>query len=393
MKKLLILGAGIYQVPLIQTANRMGIHTIVCSRAGNYPGFDLADETAKVDTTDTAACLQLAKDAKIDGVITAGTDVALPSLGLICDTLGLPGPSAMAAHLSSNKKDMKEAFHAFGVRSARYQIVHNLDGCLSAAKTLSFPLILKVVDSSGSRGIVVVRTEEDIRAQFNSLWANTHQDYVLIEEFIEGEEFGAQALVTDGRVRFVMPHEDYVYQAKTGVPIGHAVPCSLSAQAKAETQRMVEGAVRALRINNAAVNVDLIRRDDKVYVLEVGARSGATGLSELVSQYYGVDYYECLIRMALGESLDDVRFLPSGAAAVRLLYTKQGGVLQSFNKDIAHPSLVSWSLDYAIGEKLPAFTTGPDRIGQIVVKTDSAEQLQPALSDIIQQIDLKIKHV
>ena len=44
MKKILILGAGIYQVPLIKTAKRMGLYTIVASIPGNYPGFELADK-------------------------------------------------------------------------------------------------------------------------------------------------------------------------------------------------------------------------------------------------------------------------------------------------------------------------------------------------------------
>ena len=392
MKRLLILGAGIYQLPLIRKAKALGLYTIVCSRPGAYPGFAEADECAYTDTTDIESCVALAREKRIDGVVTAGTDVALPALGHICDAMRLPGLSAYSAHLSANKLAMKEAFAENGVKTARFCKVSSLEECLQAARNLQMPLILKVVDSSGSRGVVKVRDEREICAHFDRLWAFTKQNYVIIEEFVEGEEFGAQALVAGGNVRFVMPHDDEVFVGNTGVPVGHSVPCQLPTEVLSVTSDTVEKAVHALQIDNAAVNVDLIRRGGEVFVLEVGARSGATGLSELVSQYYGVDYYECLIRMALGESLDDVRFLPSGAAAVRLLYTKQGGVLQSFNKDIAHPSLVSWSLDYRVGDHLPAFAIGPDRIGQIVVKADSSDQLRPALDTIVQQIGLVIRH-
>ena len=81
MKKLLILGAGIYQVPLINTAKRLGIYTIAASIPGNYPGFELADKIYYENTTDYEAILKIAKEENIDGIVTAGTDVAVITIG------------------------------------------------------------------------------------------------------------------------------------------------------------------------------------------------------------------------------------------------------------------------------------------------------------------------
>ena len=89
MKKILILGAGIYQVPLIKTAKRMGLYTIVASIPGNYPGFELADKVYYENTTDYKRILSIARKEKIDGIITTGTDVAVITIGRVCDTLGL----------------------------------------------------------------------------------------------------------------------------------------------------------------------------------------------------------------------------------------------------------------------------------------------------------------
>ena len=107
MKKLLILGAGIYQVPLINTAKRMGIHTIAASIPGNYPGFDIADEVCYENTVDYEAILKVARDKNVDGIVTAGTDVAVITIGKVCDALGLKGLSAEAAEIAASKILMK----------------------------------------------------------------------------------------------------------------------------------------------------------------------------------------------------------------------------------------------------------------------------------------------
>ena len=70
MKKLMIMGAGIYQVPLIKTAKEMGIHTIAVSIPGNYPGFAWADEVLHINTVDSEAVLAAAKERGIDGICT-----------------------------------------------------------------------------------------------------------------------------------------------------------------------------------------------------------------------------------------------------------------------------------------------------------------------------------
>ena len=123
MKKLMIMGAGIYQVPLIKTAKKMGIHTIVVSIPGKYPRFALADQICYENTVDYEAVLKVAREEQIDGIVTAGTDVAVITIGKVCDALGLKGLSFEAAQIASNKIEMKERYEAFGVRTARFRLV------------------------------------------------------------------------------------------------------------------------------------------------------------------------------------------------------------------------------------------------------------------------------
>lgn len=110
MKKIVILGASIYQVPLIKAAKRMGLYTIVASIPGEYPGFVLADKPYYINTTDKEAILAMAQQEKIDGICTTGTDVAVSTIGYVCEHMGLTGLSEAAAVRATDKAQMKQAF-------------------------------------------------------------------------------------------------------------------------------------------------------------------------------------------------------------------------------------------------------------------------------------------
>ena len=123
MKKIMILGAGIYQVPLIKTAKRLGLYTIVVSIPGNYPGFALADKVYYENTVDDEKILEIAKEEQIDGIITTGTDVCVITIGKVCDAMGLSGLSYEAAQIAVDKMLMKTKYEEYGVRTARFRKV------------------------------------------------------------------------------------------------------------------------------------------------------------------------------------------------------------------------------------------------------------------------------
>ena len=106
----MILGAGIKQVPLIKTSRKLGIYSIVVSIPGNYPGFELADKVYYENTTDYDKILEIAKEEQIDGVVTAGTDVAVITIGKVCDELNLCGLSFESAQIAANKLLMKSKY-------------------------------------------------------------------------------------------------------------------------------------------------------------------------------------------------------------------------------------------------------------------------------------------
>lgn len=391
MKKLMIMGAGIYQVPLIKKAKEMGIYTIAVSIPGNYPGFAVADKVVYENTVDYEKVLEVAKREQIDGIVTAGTDVAVITIGKVCDELGLPGLSFEAAKISSNKILMKKRYEEYGVRTARFREVSFDENMDERVKGLDFPLIFKAVDTSGSRGIVRVNAREEFEAARDIVKASTRSDHFIIEEFIEGEEFGAQAFVYRGEVRFILPHGDYVFHGDTGVPVGHFAPYQLDEAVVADAKLQLERAIAAMGLDNCAINADFILRDGKTYVLELGGRSGATCLAELVSIYYGYDYYEKLILAALGEDVDfpQTQAVPN---ASMLLRSDRDGIIRSIeNHNAPDPDIYEIQFDYEVGDAVKKFHVGPHRIGHVITKGETLEKAVEKLNEALAKIKITVE--
>lgn len=419
MKKLFILGAGIYQVPLIKAAKNLGIYTIVTSIPGNYPGFQYADKVYYENTTDYEALLKIAEEEKIDGVLTAGTDVAVISEGYIAEKLGLVGPSFETAQISSDKLRMKKCYEEYGVRTARYRGIQTDDeDYAKKISDLEFPLMFKSVDSSGSRGIVKVNSPDEFESARKTVLANTRTDHFVVEEFVEGEEFGAQAFIQDGRLEFILPHGDYIMQGDAGVPYGHYAPYDLSDEVLEDVYEQTEKALKAMKCENCALNADYIIKDGKVYVLEIGARGGGACLMDLASIYFdfgyedGVGgYHEMIVRHAMGEHID---FFPEDSSICRkgtpvftngrLVYIKGGtanasrmmrsdrdGVIVS-QEDLSepHPDIVDIRFDYKVGDQVRAFRVSPDRLGHVITKGKSLDEAVALLDKTMDSIHITI---
>lgn len=393
MTKIMILGAGIYQVPLIETAKKMGLYTIVVSIPGNYPGFALADKVYYENTVDEDKILAIAKKERIKGIVTAGTDVCMKTVGRVCDAMGLNGLSYEASKVAVDKMLMKSRYEEYGVRTARFRQVSFDDTDIKkTVQELEFPLIFKSVDSSGSRGIIRVDSFEEFDSAIQYVRENTRKDYFLVEEFIEGEEFGAQAFAYDGNVSFILPHGDYVYQGDTGVPIGHYAPYNLSEEVIEDAKMQLRRAVKAMGLDDCAINADFILKNGKTYVLEIGGRCGATCLAELVSIYYGFDYYEKILRTALDEDPDFSFKKPRTPNASHLLMSPKDGVIKSIeNLNGPNDNICDVQFDYEPGDKVHKFHVGPDRIGHIITKGETLEAAQELLFKAMDNIKIEVE--
>lgn len=380
MKRVMILGGGYYQLPLIRKSVDLGFYTIVCGIDGNYPGYKYATEWINADTFNKEEILKVATDKKIDSILLCGSDACMPTIGYVCDKLGLIGPTEQATINASNKYLMKERFFEYGVRTANFKKIFSLDEAVQFAEVFNYSVVLKVVDASGSRGIAIIKSKSELYEQYPKVICETKKNYIIIEQFISGKEFGAQSFVRNGVLTFVMPHGDIVYHSDTDVPIGHYAPFE-DGEIIGDVKTQLELCVKSLGIDNTAINADFILHEGKVYVLEIGARAGATCLPELVSNYYGLNYYEYLLRQSLGESFD---FQPNGQtpSLVETLISEQTGTVEDIEIGKLPEEVISLELYPKKGDKVAKFRNAFDRIGTLIMKGDSLYSLQDLSSNI-----------
>ncbi len=389
--KVIILGAGIYQVPLIKEAKRQGLFVIVISIKGNYPGFKYADLIYYTDTTNRDEVLKISKNENINAICTTGTDVPIKTIGYVNDSLKLNGIGFYSATLSSDKMEMKTAFKKGNVATADFKICKSLEDAFHYYDHSNHELIMKAIDSSGSRGVVKVNNREDINYAYNNIKSVTRSDYFLIEEFITGEEFGVQALVQNGILKYYLIHGDLVHFAKTGVPIGHYYPYDYYSEVfDTIVSNEVTKIINSLKLDNCTLNIDFIRKDDEIYCIEVGARTGATCLAELVSISLNRNCYKDILNLALGIEIEHINKPSENFYNKSILLTSdKNGIIESYNLPISE-NLYEFVIDYQIGDEVRKFNVGPDRIGHIIVRGNNFEEIDNEIKYIKDQINLKI---
>ena len=373
-KKLMILGAGIYQLPLIKKAKEMGLYTIAVSIPGHYPGLACADKCLYVNTTDVEAVCAAAKEEGVDGICTSGTDVCMPSLAAACSLLGLPGISPAAASVLSDKCAMKEMFKTGGVRTADFRIVHTEEEALKAAEAIGWPVMVKAPDSSGSRGITLTERAEDLPEAFAEAMRVSRSGRAVVEKaLVGGTEIGLDAFVLDGEIVLFLPHYKQVYKtSRAGMPAGHSFPYRESEELLSDLRLQLERAVNMSGADNCAVNADIMIVDGKAWVLEMGGRCGATGIPELITCHTGVDYYRLIIETALGTAEKPV-VTADRPCMSRLLFADRTGRLTRIDREglsLLNRDGVEISLDYEEGEEVFLPKNGTDRIGQVILPSD-----------------------
>lgn len=392
MKKLMILGASYSQLPLYKKAHEMGIATIAVSTPGEWPGFTVADQCSCTDITDPEKVFEEARRLGADGITTCCLDAGVRAIGYTCERLGIKGLSEKAADISNDKFKMKEAFMKGGVSCARHVCIKNREELEKNLDGFEFPVVLKAVDLMGSRGIFRCNNREEALKYYEKTMEATRKDYCLLEEFIEGQILGCEAMLDNGKLLYCLPNNIEAFQSYVPTPVGHSVPYRKQTELGEEVRRQLLLAAKAVGLDNCPVNCDLIEKDGKIYVIEVTGRAGGTCLPEMVGLYYGIDYYEAIIRLAMGMPVEDMfdEHKRHVANLSRTLLSEQDGMVVSIhNGNPPSDDIVDLSFNIEPGEKVHRYTNGRDRLGQVIITGESLEQCEKRIQEILSKINIE----
>ncbi|KKM93633.1 hypothetical protein LCGC14_1206400 [marine sediment metagenome] len=334
MTKLLILGGGIEQVYAYELAHEMGIETIGMDLDPNAPGLKLADyqiirsTKAPLDAMDYAYIFN--KTTKIDGVMTIAHDVAF-SVAHIAHALGLPGISVESAKLASDKVVMKWKFLECGVPTPMFWAV------IAPGKAFllewGYPVIVKPVDNCGARGVTHVMSDADIEWACQVARDNSFENYIIVEEFVEGLQLSTESMMYKGKCYTVSISErnyDLERFAPYMIEDGGVIPARLTFEETESVKKVVAQAAKSLGIENGPVKGDIVMSKDGPMVIEMAARlSGGYLCTSQIPLVYNVNLVEQTIKLALGRELDTNDLIPheSCRMGIRYFFPKPGRVV------------------------------------------------------------------
>ena len=380
-KRILFLGATQFQIPPILYAKEQGHHVITVDYLPENPGHQYSDEYHNVSTTDKDAILALAQRLKIDGIVAYASDPAAPTQAYVAEKMGLAGNPYESVEILARKDLFRDflAKHDFLVPKSNsfYSLQEALDWFSSLAK----PVIVKPVDSSGSKGVSKIHNESELAAAFDYALGFSREKKVVVEEFFvrDGYQVAGDGFVVDGKLVFrCWANEHFDKLCKNFVPIGESFPSIMSDftqdQAHAETQRLLD----LLGMRCGALNFDFhYDKDGNFSFLELGPRNGGNLIPEVIKYATGVDLVKYTVDAALGFDCSDLAMKStSGYFSSYILHaTESGTVKEVWYSDEIRNNIVEQTVFIQPGDKVSLFSGSNHTLGTMIMRFDSSEEM------------------
>ncbi len=303
MKKIAIIGASYLQKPLVIRAKEMGLYTICFAWEEGAVCKEICHEFFPISITEKEKILKICDDLKIDGIISIASDVAVVTINYVANKLNLVGNSIESSRLSTNKYLMRQVFKEANILIPSFIEVgdnYNID----EIKKLKFPIIIKPVDRSGSKGITVLNSYKGIDQAVNYALNESFIKKVILEEFIHGEEISVEAISFNGNHRIITYTDKVTSNFPHFVELEHHQPSKFfNSDISKKIRNIVLNGLNSLLIKNGASHSELIITKDKdIYLTEIGARMGGDFIgSDLVRLSTGYDYLSGVIEVSLGK--------------------------------------------------------------------------------------------
>jgi biotin carboxylase len=309
-KTLLIVSGGVEAADAARRAKELGYYVVVSDRDPEAPGFAFADscliaDVYSPDETSAAAERYHRKIRKIDGAICVAADAPM-TVAAVLQRLGLPGLSMESARLASDKLAMKECFKQAGVPVPWFAPVATPQCLTRIAIERGANLVIKPVDSRGSRGVQRIADVKDLNQAFLLALSHSPTDRVMVEDYLEGPQVSTESVVIDGKC-FTPGFSDRNYEhleryAPFFIENGGDLPSQLPAETQAKVKAVVARAAAALGIVNGTVKGDIVVHKGEPYVIELAARlSGGFFCTREIPLNTGVDFVGAAIKIALRE--------------------------------------------------------------------------------------------
>lgn len=372
VKKIAIIGASYLQEPLIEKARSMGIETHVFAWRANDIGEHTADYFYPISIIEKKKILEKCREIGIDGICSISSDLAVVAVNYVAEKLHLYGNPDDTTLRCTNKHTMRECFAKNGDPSPKSVLIDkssDLDGI-----ELKYPIIVKPLDRSGSRGISKLNNNEHLAEAIEAAKEQGFIKKALIEEYATGQEYSIECVSYNGQHHFLQMTQKYTTGAPRCIETGHLEPAVVSDETRDNVRKVVFHALNSLGVRNGASHSELkIAKDGMIRIIEIGARMGGDFIgSDLVHMSTGVDFVRVVIQIALGEEPDLVPDRETKIAGVRFIFSKEDAdVFYKLQKE--HPEYI---VNYEISDDLTGdVIDSSTRLGYFMMQADSRDEL------------------
>lgn len=322
-KKLVVIGANDFQNQLIMKSREKGYETHVFAWQCGDIGERTGDHFYPISIVEKERILEICRDIRPDGIASIASDLASITVNYIAENLDLTGNGMVSAMLSTNKHLMRGAFEKNGLPSPKsIQVSSPSEIDLSS---FLYPLIVKPTDRSGSRGIFKVENPSQLTHAVERASQESFEKKVLVEEFVEGEEFSIEYVSFEGKHHFLAATKKYTTGAPKFIETGHMEPADLSEYTFQRLLELIPGALDALEIRFGASHSEVkIDKNGRIRIIEIGGRMGGDLIgSDLVYLSTGYDFVEMVVDIACGNGLRLEKKQKPSYSAVRFIFVEK----------------------------------------------------------------------
>lgn len=395
MKKLMILGAGIYQKPLLEYASRY-YNVVLVAPAISEEYKRLSVEQYYYDIRDEENILKAAIQSKIDGIITDQTDIPVRTIAYVANRLGLPGNPYNVACIYTDKSLMRQKQIEAGISVLPNVTVSTVEEAVDWYRQLSADMIIKPLDNQGSRGVAAIRSEKELIDKFEGSKRFSSSGKVLLEKMAKGRQFAVEGFAVNGRFQsLICSDDDYFnlgdcFAAKARV-FNTVAPKELKERVIAFNNRINN----VFGIKQGLSHAEYIMDGDEIYLIEVGARGGGAYISsDMIERVGGLNTAEFLCKIACGDQNDEPILHPThNTVGYFSFYLPAGrvvfvdGIEQVNQLPFVHRNTLSL---ISVGK---TFGTAEDKTARqlIVVSADSREEWNARVDKIRSMLDIKVE--
>lgn len=385
-KSILIFGVGELQRSIIRRAKLKGLFTIGIDPCAEAVCKDECDAFEVVGGQDFEGTLAVARKYNVSAIVTAATDKPLVMMARIAAELNLPFFSVETARWSTDKFQMKRRFIEGGVPCAKGRLVSKAED----ADGLEIPLIVKPRDNSGSRGVKLCRSHDELQECLDEAFEVSKLDSVLVEEVIWGQEYSIESLHYNGKTEVLQFTEKKTTEFPYNVELGHRQPVNLTDDQKQAIRGIIGKIAACMKFENCPSHTELKINERGIFVIETSPRLGGDYItSTLVPLSTGINMEDCLLDIATRKAVDTMTGRVERASGVCFFSLPEGVVTHIDPKihDVSSwPGVRHFNLKLHEGDQVNKITSSLNRYGEFIVEGSDRKMVDERLEEYEKKI-------